>query len=313
MHPEADNFDPDATVGGETCIFQGCTVPGACNFDTGANSNDGSCDFASCAGCIDASACNYDGEAVIAGYCQYPPANFDCEGNCLLADCSAFEVAGCTDACACNYDPFANTADGSCEFTSCGGCVYPTAANYDATASRDDGSCLFEGCTDNDFASYSDQANVMDSEWCTNEPTSADFNQDGLVQVEDLTAFLQAFSLSAPNWGGVDWVVTGCSVDALTEEQMLAQLIANQNAGPWSGACGVVGCAYPGALNFDPNASHDPGLCLFAGCTDPEAFNYDRLATADDNTCRYEICPDFNGDGEVKISDLMDFLLLWGN
>ena len=108
-------------------------------------------------------------------------------------------------------------------------------------------------------------------------------------------------------------MVTGCSVNAFTEEQMLAQLIANQNAGPWSGACGVVGCAYPGALNFDPNASHDPGLCLFAGCTDPEAFNYDRLATADDNTCRYEICPDFNGDGEVKISDLMDFLLLWGN
>ena len=314
MHPEASNFDPDATADAGQCIFEGCTVPGACNFDVNANSNNGSCDFASCAGCTDVSACNYDSEAAISGYCQYPPANFDCNGNCLLDNCEAFVVQGCTDACACNYDPFANTADGSCEFSSCEGCIYPTALNFDPVASRDDGSCLFEGCTSADFASYSDQANVMAEEWCTNAPASADFNQDGVVQVEDLTTFLQAFTLSAPTWGGLDWVVSGCTVDALSEAEMMAQLVANQNsAGPWTGTCGVVGCAYPGALNYNPNASSDPGVCLFAGCTDPEAFNYDRLATIDDSTCRYEVCPDFNNDGEVQVSDLIDFLLLWGN
>ena len=57
----------------------------------------------------------------------------------------------------------------------------------------------------------------------------------------------------------------------------------------------------------------DNGVCLFAGCTDEDALNYDRLANVDDNTCRYDVCPDFNGDGEVKVNDLMDFLLLWGN
>ena len=72
------------------------------------------------------------------------------------------------------------------------------------------------------------------------------------------------------------------------------------------------GCSYPGALNFDANAGQDNGVCLFAGCTDEEALNYDRLANVDDNTCRYDVCPDFNGDGQVQISDLMDFLLLWG-
>ena len=314
MHPEASNFDPDATADAGQCIFEGCTVPGACNFDVNANSNNGSCDFASCAGCTDVSACNYDSQAAISGYCQYPPANFDCNGNCLLDNCEAFVVQGCTDACACNYDPFANTTDGSCEFSSCEGCIYPTALNFDPVASRDDGSCLFEGCTNADFASYSDQANVMAEEWCTNAPASADFNQDGVVQVEDLTTFLQAFTLSAPTWGGLDWVVSGCTVDALSEAEMMAQLVANQNtAGPWTGTCGVVGCAYPGALNYNPNASSDPGVCLFAGCTDPEAFNYDRLATIDDSTCRYEVCPDFNNDGEVQVSDLIDFLLLWGN
>ena len=55
------------------------------------------------------------------------------------------------------------------------------------------------------------------------------------------------------------------------------------------------------------------GCASSRGCTDQEALNYDRLATVDDNSCRYDVCPDFNEDGQVKIGDLMDFLLLWGN
>ena len=309
----ADNYDPTATVNSGVCVFGGCTIPGACNFDVTANSNDGSCDFASCVGCTDDAACNYDSGASLAGYCDYPAANFDCDGNCLLADCSAFVVEGCTDACACNFDPFANTENGSCEFESCVGCVYFTAENYDPSATRDDGSCIFEGCTDDEFATYAPQANAMNDAWCSNAPTSADFNNDGTVQVEDLTQFLQAYALAAPSWGGVTWIGSACEVDPLTEEELLAAALSNQSAGPWNPACGVPGCSYPGALNFEINAGQDNGVCLFAGCTDVEALNYDRLANVDDNTCRYDVCPDFNGDGEVQISDLMDFLLLWGN
>ena len=309
----ADNYDPTATLSSGVCVFGGCTIPGACNFDVTANSNDGSCDFTSCVGCTDDAACNYDSGASLAGYCDYPAANFDCDGNCLLADCSAFVVEGCTDACACNFDPFANTENGSCEFESCAGCVYFTAENYDPSATRDDGSCIFEGCTDGEFATFAPQANAMNEAWCSNAPASADFNNDGTVQVEDLTQFLQAYALAAPSWGGVTWVGSACDVDPLTEEELLAAVLSNQSAGPWNPACGVPGCSYPGALNFEFNAGQDNGVCLFAGCTDVEALNYDRLANVDDNTCRYDVCPDFNGDGEVQISDLMDFLLLWGN
>ena len=222
-------------------------------------------------------------------------------------------VEGCTDACACNFDPFANTENGSCEFESCAGCVYFTAENYDPGATRDDGSCIFEGCTDGEFATYAPQANAMNEAWCSNAPASADFNNDGTVQVEDLTQFLQAYALAAPSWGGVTWIGSACDVDPLTEEELLAAALSNQSTGPWNPACGVPGCSYPGALNFEINAGQDNGICLFAGCTDVEALNYDRLANVDDNTCRYDVCPDFNGDGEVQISDLMDFLLLWGN
>ena len=310
----ADNYNPTATLSNGLCIYNGCTIPGACNFSATANSNDGTCDFASCTGCLDNNACNYDGGASIAGFCDYPATNFDCAGNCLVGDCSAFIVQGCTDGCACNYDPFANTPDGSCEFGSCGGCIYPQAENYDPVASRDDGSCIFEGCTDSDFVTYAPQANALNANWCSNMPVSADFNHDGMVQVEDLTQFLQAFTLTSPSWGGVAWVGSACEVDALSQDEMLAAVVANQSTtDSWIPTCAAPGCSYHGALNFNPAATMDNGVCLFAGCTDEDALNYDRLANVDDNTCRYDVCPDFNGDGEVKVNDLMDFLLLWGN
>ena len=309
----ADNYDPMATADNGQCIFSGCTIPGACNFDASANSNDGTCDFAACVGCMDPTACNYDGGASLAGYCNFPAENFDCQGNCLLDDCSDFIVEGCTDACACNYDPFANTANGTCEFSSCGGCIYPTAENYNPVASRDDGSCIFVGCTNTAFASFSPQANTMDNALCTNVPVSADLNADGTVQIEDLMQFLQAFAAVTPQWNGLGWVASACNVDALNADEMLAALVSELSAGPLNPTCGLPGCSYPGALNYDAGASMDYGLCVFGGCTDQEALNYDRLATVDDNSCRYDVCPDFNDDGQVKIGDLMDFLLLWGN
>ena len=40
--------------------------------------------------------------------------------------------------------------------------------------------------------------------------------------------------------------------------------------------------------------------------------NYNDLATLDDSSCTYSACPDFNGDGQVQTSDLLDFLIAWG-
>ncbi len=105
-------------------IVPGCTDPSACNYDAGANSNDGSCESLSCAGCTDNTACNYDATATID------------DGSCESLSC-----AGCTDNAACNYDASATIDDGSCESLSCAGCTDNTACNYDATATIDDGSC----------------------------------------------------------------------------------------------------------------------------------------------------------------------------
>ena len=51
-----------------------------------ANVNDGSCDYLSCAGCTDPTACNYDDTATLA--------DTSCDYSCI----------GCMDATATNYD-----------------------------------------------------------------------------------------------------------------------------------------------------------------------------------------------------------------
>jgi hypothetical protein len=73
----------------------GCTDATAFNYDTTANTDDGSC-VAVVNGCTDATAFNYA-----------PAANTD-DGSCVAV------VNGCTDTTATNYDASANTDDGSC-------------------------------------------------------------------------------------------------------------------------------------------------------------------------------------------------------
>jgi hypothetical protein len=103
-------------------IFPGNSSPGcldstAMNFNSEADTDDGSCRFP---GCIYPEASNYD-----------PNANFF-DGSCV------FE--GCTDPEAENYDPNATADDGSCLYA---GCTDTEALNFDADADLDDGSCVY--------------------------------------------------------------------------------------------------------------------------------------------------------------------------
>jgi hypothetical protein len=73
-------------------------------------------------GCTDISACNYNSEALIDdGSCIYALEFYDCNGICI-SDCNAdgicdeLEVSGCTYPNASNYNPNATDDDGSCNF-----------------------------------------------------------------------------------------------------------------------------------------------------------------------------------------------------
>jgi hypothetical protein len=139
----------------------------ACNFDPTATNGNGSCEFASCQGCTDASASNYEAAAVLDdGSCVFQgctdtagsnysnTANQD-DGSCLYP--------GCTDVGACNFDAYANDFDGSCEYASCTGCMVLIACNYDATATIADNTlCDFTACCGDPLAdNYDPSANAL--------------------------------------------------------------------------------------------------------------------------------------------------------
>ena len=148
----------DTTPSSCTYPVSGCTDVNACNYDSAATVDDGSCNLPD--GCTDPLACNYDSTAL-------------CDDNtCNLPD-------GCTDPTACNYDPAATCDDGSCHFLF--GCTDPAACNYDSTAICDDGSCLIDyGCMDATACNY-DPLATCDDGTCTgvlgcNDPTACNFN-----------------------------------------------------------------------------------------------------------------------------------------
>jgi hypothetical protein len=145
----------------------GCSDPDASNYNASAT-DPGPCIYA---GCTDASACNFDCEALVDdGSCTYPALGLDCAGDCLTDGdgdgvCDLFEVHGCQDAAACNFDALATDAgycvypdsgrncagtcladadsDGVCDADEVDGCVDHLACNFAAAATEDDGSCLY--------------------------------------------------------------------------------------------------------------------------------------------------------------------------
>ena len=128
-------------------IIYGCTDINACNFNSEAISDDGSCtypdEYYDCdgicindmdgdgicdefeiVGCMEEIACNYNSDATDPDpdSCIYPENPYvDCDGNCISdidADgiCDEFEIPGCMDSSACNFNPQATDDDGTCEY-----------------------------------------------------------------------------------------------------------------------------------------------------------------------------------------------------
>ena len=131
----------------------GCTDDAACNYDSAAEADDGSC-FYAFQTCDDG-----DANTVNDAY----NADCACEGEPL--------VSGCTSASSCNYNPEANSDDGSCfhigdscddgdastggdvygEDCECAGtaivfgCTDSAACNFNPDAEATDGSCAYPG------------------------------------------------------------------------------------------------------------------------------------------------------------------------
>lgn len=125
--PTACNYNPEATVNDNTCSLPGGTCDDG-NAGTINDVYDANCNCAGTAlpaGCMDATACNYDPTALFDnGTCTYPGSACDdldpntindvLDANCLCVGTAG--VLGCMDLNACNYNAAATFDDGSCLF-----------------------------------------------------------------------------------------------------------------------------------------------------------------------------------------------------
>lgn len=226
---EADSEDEYGEDGESSQLF-GCTDGTACNYNSAADTENGTCDYESCVGCTYSQAGNYgealtsdNGTCVFNGctdpaYLEYSAlANTD-DGSCLTP-----LQAGCVDAGYLEFDEEANVADvNACLTLIVDGCVYADAANYDGSANRDDGSCQYEGCTDPGYFEYSAIANLDDGSCVTLR-------------------------------------VDGCTDEGFLEFNASANVLD-------AAACVtaiIVGCTYEAAQNYSPASNQDNGACTF--------------------------------------------------
>jgi hypothetical protein len=137
----------------------GCVDETACNYDSDATGDDGSCEYL--LGCDEI--CGSTLELDECGVCggDGPTDNFDCDGNCIvdidcLGDCGGSAVIDNCDNCDtdlsndCVQDcsgewggELVEDACGVCngDNTTCSGCMDSESANFNPNATIDDGSC----------------------------------------------------------------------------------------------------------------------------------------------------------------------------
>ena len=244
-------FDTDFFfwAGSGACVVYGCSDENACNYDAGANLNDGSCEYLTCAGCIDPTACNYDDTATLD--------NGTCDYSCI----------GCLDATALNYCETCTVDDPeSCLF--CEGIYY----SFTIFDSFGDGICCAFG-----EGAYSVTAG---GEVVASGGDFAD-SENTLFCVTDAAACVTV-SLTPDNYPGeTSWVLS----NAATGEVILE---GDGTEGVFGTADCTSGCSDPGACNFDGSDLND-GSCDYSciGCTDSAAANYNPDATVDSGDCVY--------------------------
>jgi hypothetical protein len=156
----------------------GCTDSSAFNYNSDANTDDGSC-VAVAEGCTDVVALNYNSDA-----------NTD-DGSCM------FIVEGCMNPDYLEYDPSANLNDGSCVNILVYGCTDETAVNLDQNANIDDGSCIavILGCTNETAYNYNTNANVDDGS-CNELKLPVGWSMFGYTCADSVDAMVGFYEIS---------------------------------------------------------------------------------------------------------------------
>ena len=278
----AINYDTLANTDDGSCYYNpGCMNPLYLEYDTIADYDDGSCVTLVVLGCMDSTALNYDPNAnveipnscIAVVYGCMNPLAFNYNPNANVNDTCIAIVEGCTNPIALNYDTLANVDDNSC-ILPIPGCTDPNAFNYNALANVDDSSCIaiVYGCTDATMFNYNPTANI-DNGSC--EPfvygcmDSTMFNFNPLANVDNNSCVPFIFGCTDPS-------MLNYNPQANTED--------------FSCIPYIYGCTDSTAINYNPEANTDNGSCVAVveGCMDQNAYNYNELANIDNpESCLY--------------------------
>jgi hypothetical protein len=310
----------------EVTPTEGCTDPTACNYDSAAEVDDGSCIAPCIQGCTDSGACNYNAEA-----------NSD-DGSCLFVDLTtSYEDNLCAGE---EFEVSAqfSISPGSTEWTVIGNQTKSFGSawsiNWNLTEGHtyrlqvsgtyriwNQGCVDFEYWCDHNHGGYPGlphsgcPPNITHSLGCSIEPDSDVFNSTDhtyeytfvasssslTIEFTDCCYGDNAGALSFqllepdfnPNASNVIWSNgnTGLSASYALMQQGWASVTYSSDLGICADSVLVdvltVGCLDASACNFDSNAGCDSGLCTYPGCTDSEACNFNAEAGCDDGSCVY--------------------------
>ena len=289
-------------------------------------------------GCTDATACNYDPEAIYDnGNC----AEYDI---CDICGGDGSSCSGCTNPIACNYNPSVTIDDGSCiiggveitftistdnypgettwSIADASGTVVMTGGPYSSSGTTYSSTvCVDNGCYDltiNDSygdgicCSYGNGNYVITSQGAT-LVSGGEFASTETVNFCLSGDTAGCTDTNACNYNPAANVDDGsCEYSSCAGCTDSTACNYDSTATLDDGSCLVGGCMIPTACNFDEDAGCQLlGSCDYtscAGCTDSTACNYDSTATIDDEGCEYESCAcpnDLNGDGAITVADIL--------
>ena len=280
---------------------------GVCGGDCTADADaDGICDDVDdCVGAVDAcGVCNGAGDIYECGCANIPEGDCDCDGNQEDA------LGVCGGDCTADDD-----ADGICDD------VDDCVGALDACGVCNGAGDIYEcGCSDIPEGDCDCDGNQEDALGVCGGNCAEDVDADGICDdVDDCVGALDACGIcNGPGeiyeCGCADIPEGNCDCDG---NQLDAIGVCGGNCTEDADADGVcddvdpcIGSAEDCCTDYNQN-----GLCdaeEVVGCTFSGAQNYDPTATMDNGTC-IEACEgDLNGDGLVQLTDLLDFLLLFG-
>ena len=258
------------SLGGlQNSYYPGCTDLTACNYDSLATDDDGSCIYAD-----DCNSC--DG-----------PIDTDGDG---VADCD--EVDGCTQTEACNYDEAATDDDGSC--------IFPTA-NLDCEGNCADGETQinlnYNSEGESNFSVY-----VVEGEELFTATVDGSASLVSCFPTE-LENQCIAVELNGDLSWDLSWFGTVGELNNYLNNETISDYASyvNSNVYYFGESCDVYsGCMDESACNYDGNALIENGSCFYPnecgncdddlscyGCTDMEACNFNIDATLEDDSCFY--------------------------